>query len=69
MTEIVKVYISKKDGKIHTDFTGFQGETCLSEAEKLKQYLKSLGIVTNSEEFTPKTELTQQESEKHVIKH
>lgn len=69
MTEVMKVYISKVDGSIHTDFSGFQGASCLEEANKLKKHLSKLGIILDSKEFTPKAELTQKEDEKHVIEH
>lgn len=70
MTEVMKVYISKVDGSIHTDFSGFQGASCLNEANKLKEHLSKLGIDLTSKEFTPKQELTtQKEDEKHVIEH
>lgn len=69
MTQIVKVYISKEDGSIHTDFTGFQGAACLDEANRLKEHLSTLGIVLDRKEFTPKAELTQKEGERHAIEH
>ncbi len=32
------------DGRIATDFEGFEGDTCLDEAEKLKAALRKLGV-------------------------
>ena len=64
---MIRVFISREDGSIHTDFQGYHGKACLADAEKLFKDLQDLGIQTNSEKFTPKPEL--QEVERDVIQH
>jgi len=65
----MKIFVSREDGNIHTDFEGFKGKTCLKEAEEFFEELKKIGIETNSIEITPKAELSMQESERNVIEH
>ena len=69
MTEKLKIFVSREDGNIHTDFEGFKGKSCLTEAEEIFKILDELGIKTNSREFTPKTELNQKEVSKNVTEH
>lgn len=49
------------DGKIETDFSGYEGDTCLNEAERLNVILKSLGVGITSKTVTRKA------SEKQAI--
>ena len=50
-----------KDGTTTTDFEGFTGPSCLSEADKLREKLALLGIVLEETNFTPKPELSTSE--------
>jgi hypothetical protein len=52
----IKIFVNK-DGSTTTDFSGFQGPTCLAEAAKLRDLLASLGIQTTETGFQPKPEL------------
>lgn len=52
----IKVFVSK-DGSTTTDFSGFQGPTCLAEAAKLRELLASLGIQSEQTGIQPKPEL------------
>ena len=36
--------IVSPEGRIETDFEGFQGESCFAHADKLNEILKSLGV-------------------------
>ncbi len=45
------------DGTTSSDFSGFQGPSCLDEAERLRQILASLGIVCQQTSFVAKPEL------------
>lgn len=42
------------EGKIETDFEGFEGESCFAEADKLNVILKSLGVGVSSKIVTRK---------------
>jgi hypothetical protein len=46
-----------KDGTTTTDFSGFEGPSCLEEAERLRQLLATLGIESEVTIFQPKPEL------------
>lgn len=65
----VKIFLSRKDGTIHTDFVGFKGEACLIEAEQIFKGLADLGIKTSQKQFKEKPELKYEESDKDVLKH
>jgi hypothetical protein len=43
MKEKITVVVGK-DGNISTDFNGFTGEHCFSEAEELQKMLENLGV-------------------------
>ena len=59
MPKEIKITINP-DGSSQTDFSGFLGKACLVEAEKLRQALASLGIVTSQVSFQGKPELEQE---------
>ena len=51
------------DGTTTTDFSGYQGPTCLDAAEQLRQLLAArYGIQVQQTSFTPKPELAQIEN-------
>ncbi len=51
-----------KDGTTKTDFDGFVGPACLSEAEKLRELLARFGVVVEQTNFIPKPELNAPQS-------
>lgn len=42
------------EGKIETDFVGYEGNSCFAEADKLNAILKSLGVGVSSKIVTRK---------------
>jgi len=59
MPKEIKVTINP-DGTTSTDFTGYQGPSCLDAAEQLRQLLAArFGIQVQQTSFTPKPELAQ----------
>jgi acetylornithine deacetylase/succinyl-diaminopimelate desuccinylase-like protein len=45
------------DGTTKTDFSGFQGPSCLDAAKLLRELLAQFGIQSEETQFTPKPEL------------
>ncbi len=45
------------DGTTRTDFSGFQGPSCLDAASRLRELLAQYGIRLEETQFTPKPEL------------
>ena len=45
------------DGTTKTDFSGFQGPSCLDAAKQLRDLLAQFGIQSEETLFTPKLEL------------
>jgi hypothetical protein len=61
MPKEIKVTINT-DGTTTTDFSGYQGPTCLDAAEQLRQLLASrFGIQVQQTNFIAKPELAQSE--------
>lgn len=48
------VFKVRRDGGIETDFTGFPGEECIGEAEKLQRALAGLGLKLELADFALK---------------
>lgn len=44
-----------RNGQVKAEFSGFEGETCLEEAEALERVLKELGLWAIPVTVTPKT--------------
>jgi len=56
-----------KDGTTKTDFSGYQGPTCLDAAEQLRRLLASrFGVQTVETNFTPKPELAQADTQQRT---
>jgi hypothetical protein len=49
--------IVNPDGTTKTDFSGFQGPSCLDAAKQLRDLLAQFGIQSEETLFTPKPEL------------
>ncbi len=66
MREIkVTVY---QDGTTEADFVGFVGPSCLAEAERLRELLRSLGVQSDVLNVVPKPELSasQEQHQGHI---
>lgn len=44
-----------RDGGVETEFSGFPGQDCISEAEKLQQVLAGLGLRLNIDDMAMKS--------------
>lgn len=51
------------DGTTKTDMIGYQGKSCLEEAERLRQLLASYGIQSLQTSFEAKPELLQTQAQ------
>lgn len=65
-----KVVVIIENGKVKLDFQGFVGNECLQEAERIEQFLASLGVNISDRKIEAKPELyatqTQRQEEKVV---
>jgi Protein of unknown function (DUF2997) len=62
MPKEIKVTVNP-DGTTTTDFSGYQGPSCLDAAERLRQLLAQYGIESQQTGFTAKPELAQTDSQ------
>lgn len=58
-----QVTIVRKDGKVTTDFSGFEGEECFDVAEELRKRLKKRGIEEKVEFVESKEDIETEETE------
>jgi Protein of unknown function (DUF2997) len=56
MPKEIKIEV-RPDGTTKTDFSGFQGPTCLDAAAKLRELLAQFGIQSEQTAFEAKPEL------------